>query len=288
MSTKIFPNKPNAIKKIFNTNQAVIGMIHLKPLPGSPHFKGGTLDPVYDFAMSDIKALEEGGVDGLIIENAWDIPFSKPDDIGMETVAALASLIERFRKETNLPIGINTLANGAISSLAVAKATNIPFIRVNQWVNAYVANEGIIEGASAKALRYRSNIKGDDIKIFADVHVKHGSHSIVADRSLADQTHDAVFFDADVLIATGSRTGNETSIEEVSGIKAYTDLPVIIGSGMGASNVEELLPKSNGCIVGSSLKQDGLWWNPVDIQRVKEFMNIVFRVRSGGGISIGK
>jgi membrane complex biogenesis BtpA family protein len=288
MSEKVFPRKPNYVKEIFKTDKAIIGMIHLKPLPGAPHFKGGNLDDAYDFAMRDLEAFEEGKVDGLIIENAWDIPFSKPEDIGMETVAGMSVLTERIKRQTELPIGINCLANGAIPALAVAKAADVPFVRVNEWVNAYIANEGFIEGASAKALRYRSQIKGDDIKIFADVHVKHGSHSIIADRSLADQTHDAVFFDADVLIATGTRTGSETQVDEIEGIKQNTVLPVIVGSGMSANNAEKILSVASGCIVGSSLKEDGLWWNHVDVNRVKEFMNVVFTLREKEGFSVGK
>ncbi|HTK10514.1 MAG TPA: BtpA/SgcQ family protein [Ktedonobacteraceae bacterium] len=279
MTQGIFPAKKNAVVDIFKTDKAIIGMIHLKPLPGAPHFQGGNLDEAFEFAMQDVRAFEEGNVDGLIIENAWDIPFSKPEDIGMETVAAMSALTVQIKKETRLPIGINCLANGAIPALAVAKAADVPFIRVNQWVNAYVANEGIIEGQSAKALRYRAHIKGDAIKIFADVHVKHGSHAIVADRSLEEQTRDAIFFDADVLIATGQRTGGETSISEVDGIRESTELPVIVGSGMSSDNAGKILAACNGCIVGSSLKQDGLWWNPVDVQRVKAFMETVYAVR---------
>ncbi|MCT2534739.1 BtpA/SgcQ family protein [Aquibacillus koreensis] len=279
MSGKVFPVKDNFVKEIFGTDKAVIGMIHLKALPGAPHYKGESLESVFEFALNDVRAYEEGEVDGLIIENAWDLPFAKPEDIGYETVAALSTIAEKLKRETNLPIGINCLANAAIPALAVARANDLPFVRVNQWVNAYVANEGFMEGQSAKALRYRSAIKGDDIKIFADVHVKHGSHSIVADRSLADQTHDAVFFDADVLIATGTRTGNETEVDEVEGIKSNTELPVIVGSGMHTGNVNKILSISNGCIVGSSLKKEGLWWNPVDPERVKEFMEKVKQLR---------
>ncbi|MBP1993737.1 BtpA/SgcQ family protein [Paenibacillus eucommiae] len=279
MSSTIFPAKSNSVLDIFKTDKAIIGMVHLKALPGAPHFKGGNLDAIYDFAMNDVRALEEGGVDGLMIENAGDIPFCKPEDIGMETVAAMTALTERIKRETNLPIGINCLANGVLVALAVAKANDLPFVRVNQWVNAYVANEGFIEGASAKAMRYRSNIKGDNIKIFADVHVKHGSHSIVADRSLADQTRDAIFFDADVLIATGSRTGDETSTDEIEGIKSNTDLPVIVGSGMTPGNAQKILSHCNGCIVGSYVKKDGLWWNQVEAARVKELMDVVLQLR---------
>jgi membrane complex biogenesis BtpA family protein len=286
MSKTIFPPKKNYIKEIFGVDKAVIGMIHLKALPGAPHYKGESIDNIFDFALSDVKALEEGGVDGLIIENAWDIPFPRPEDFGLETVAALSTLAEKIKRETKLPLGVNCLANAAIPSLAIAKANNLPFVRVNQWVNAYVANEGFMDGQSAKALRYRSNIKGEDIKIFADVHVKHGSHSIVADRSLADQTHDNVFFDADVLIATGNRTGDETNVDEILGIKENTELSLIVGSGMTKENASKIMSLVNGCIIGSSIKKDGLWWNPVDKKRVKAFMDEVNKVRMEPGIYV--
>ncbi len=44
--------------------------------------------------------------------------------------------------------------------------------------------------------------------MFADVHVKHGAHAITADRSIAELARDVEFFDADVAIATGQRTGD--------------------------------------------------------------------------------
>ncbi len=51
------------------------------------------------------------------------------------------------------------------------------FVQVNQWAN--------------------------DVLIFADVHVKHDAHAIVADRTLQELARDAEFFDADAVIVTG-------------------------------------------------------------------------------------
>lgn len=277
MDIGILPPKPDTLYALFGVRKPIIGMIHLLALPGAPHFPGGSLDPVLDFALADAEALCGGGIDGLIVENAWDIPFTK--DIGLETVAAMSALVSPIRKAAGVPVGINCLANGAVPGLAIAKASGAQFVRVNQWVNAYVANEGIIEGPAGKALRYRSAIKGDDIKIFADVHVKHGAHAIVADRTLREQTRDAVFFDADVLIATGQRTGDVTEASEIDGIKAGTALPVIIGSGFRTQDAARLLKHADGAIVGSSIKRDGVWWEPVDIGRVRELMDIVFSPR---------
>ncbi|MBW7885106.1 MAG: BtpA/SgcQ family protein [Caldilineaceae bacterium] len=279
MKIGILPEKPNTLQDLFGVKKPIIGMIHLLALPGAPHFKGGSLEPVLEFALRDVQALRDGGVDGLIVENAWDLPFSKDSDIGLETVAAMSALAGPIRQEAGLPVGINCLANGAIPGLAIAKASGAQFVRVNQWVNAYVANEGIIEGPAGKALRYRSFIKGDDIKIFADVHVKHGAHAIVADRTIQEQTRDAVFFDADVLIATGQRTGDMTEVSEIDGIRRGTTLPIIIGSGFRAEDAQALLRHADGAIVGSSIKQDGVWWNPVDQGRVRQLMDIVGELR---------
>lgn len=279
MEIGILPPKADALHALFGVRKPIIGMVHLLALPGAPHFPGGSLEPILDFALADVRALRDGGVDGLIIENAWDIPFTK--DIGIETVAAMAALAGPLQREAGLPIGINCLANGAIPGLAIAKATGAQFVRVNQWVNAYVANEGLIEGPAGAALRYRAAIKGDDIKIFADVHVKHGAHAIVADRSLGEQTRDAVFFDADVLIATGQRTGDVTEATEIDGIRQHTALPVIVGSGFCTADAARLLRHADGAIVGSSIKRDGVWWNPVEQDRVRELMDVVDAVRSG-------
>jgi membrane complex biogenesis BtpA family protein len=179
----------------------------------------------------------------------------------------MAVLAERVA-EVGLPVGVNVLANGVACSIAVAQAAGGRFVRANQWTNAYVANEGIVEGPAPAVTRYRAHLKADDIRIFADVHVKHGSHAIVADRSLAELTRDAEFFDADVLIATGQRTGGAAELDEIEGIREATQLPVIIGSGVTVDNARELLAACDGAIVASSLKEDGVWWKPVSVERV--------------------
>ena len=222
---------------------------------------------------SDADALIGGGLDGLVIENHGDIPFSKPEDIGHETAAFMSVVTDRIKQATGVPLGINVLANAPIPALAIALAGNASFIRVNQWANAYVANEGFMEGRAGEALRYRSLLRAEHIKVFADSHVKHGAHAITADRTIPEQTRDLAFFDADVVIATGQRTGNAATIEEIDEVRSATDLPLMVGSGVSKDNVVEILARTNGVIVASSLKESGVWWNPVDPERVKAFMD---------------
>ncbi|MCR4265107.1 BtpA/SgcQ family protein [Nitratireductor sp. ZSWI3] len=267
--TAIANTSSNAISDIFGTGKVLIGMIHCPAFPGAPRYRGGGMEAIYDACMRDAEALVEGGLHGLMIENHGDIPFSKPDDIGHETAAFMSVVTDRINRAFGVPLGVNVLANAPVPAFAIAMAGGARFIRVNQWANAYVANEGFMEGRAAEAMRYRSLLRAEHIKVFADSHVKHGSHAIVADRSIEELTRDLAFFDADAVIATGQRTGNAATFEEIEEIGAATHLPVLVGSGVTSYNVADILQRTSGVIVASSLKKDGVWWNPVDIERVR-------------------
>jgi len=275
----VMPAKPSALKAHFSKSKPIIGVVHLRSLPGAPRYEGEPMRDIIAAALKDVHTLVDGGIDGIMIENASDMPFSRPEHIGFETVAALSAICQEVRNAISNPIGITCVANGAIAGLAVAKAVGARWVRVNQWVNAYIANEGLLNGPAAEALRYRAQIGAKDVSIFADVHVKFGAHAITADRSITEQATDAEWFDADVLIATGTRTGSPTQPEEVGEVRAGTNLPVIVGSGLSPEQVPSLMAVADGAIVGQWLKVDSRWWNPVDPARVERLMNAVEKAR---------
>lgn len=270
----ISSTKISAIQEIFSRPKVIIGVVHCLAFPGAPAYTNMPIQKIIDRALSDAESYLQGGVHGLIIENHGDIPFAKPNDIGPETSAMMAVITDNIRQRFDVPLGINVLANAAIPALATAISGQANFIRVNEWANAYIANEGFVEGAAAKALRYRNHLRAENIRVFADSHVKHGSHAIVADRSIEEQTRDVEFFSADAIIATGQRTGNAATVSEIEEIRSATSLPLLVGSGVTPENVNDILKRTQGVIVASSLKQDGVWWNPVELSRVKHFMSI--------------
>lgn len=273
------PPKPNALKEIFERPKPLIGTIHCLPFPGSPHYKGEDLAVVINHSIEEALAYEKGGIDGIILENSGDYPFLAPDDIGYETVATMTAVACAVRDVITIPFGVIVNWNAAIPAMAVAKASGADFIRVNEWVNAYVSNSGIIEGDSGNILRYRNNIGADDVKILADVNVKHGSHALVADRSISDQAWDAEYYDADVIIVTGTKTGSSAPLEKIKAVRAGTSLPVITGSGLCAENADDIMPLVDGAIVGTSLKENDAWWGRVEVDRVKELVDKVNKFR---------
>jgi membrane complex biogenesis BtpA family protein len=262
----------DALFSLFGRTKVVIGVVHLAPLPGAPRYDGEAVETIYQRGLDDARAYLHGGCDGVIVENHGDIPFSKPDDIGPETAAYMSVVSDRIHRELGRPIGINVLANAAIPALSIASASGASFVRVNQWANAYIANEGFIEGEAARAMRFRAKLRANGIKIFADAHVKHGAHAIVADRPVEEQVKDLVFFDADAVIATGQRTGHAADLGYIRMIKEAAGLPTLVGSGVTPENVNDILDIVDGVIVASSLKYDGVWWNAVELKRVEAFV----------------
>lgn len=276
----VLPPKPDALCALFARPRPVIGVIHLPPLPGAPRYAGEPVADIYAAAARDARVLSDGGIDGIMVENASDMPFSRPEDVGPETVAALTAACLEIRAVADVPIGITCVANAVVPALAVAKAVHARWVRANQWVNAYVANEGFLDGPAPRAMRYRKSIGAEDVHVFADVHVKFGAHTITSDRSVAEQATDAEWFDADVLIATGTRTGSPTSPDEVHEVRKGTVLPVIVGSGLDPDQVDRLFGVADGAIVGQWLKHEGRWWNPVDPARVEQLMATVEKYRA--------
>lgn len=269
------------LEQIFNTAKPIIGMVHLLPLPGAPAYQAEKgMEGIIVAAMDDALRLVEGGVDGIQIENQGDRPFLRPDKIGFETVAAVTAVVAKLRDKLNVPMGINIHLNGVCQALAIAAATNCQWVRAFELANTYVSSSGIIEAAGPQALRYRDSLHAQEkVLIFGDFHVKHGSHQLVADKTLAEQARDVAAALADGIIVTGQETGMAPRPEEIAALRKAVPIPLLIGSGLSPENLKELLPLADGAIVGSSFKVDGELKNPIDSTRVKRFMQAVRAIR---------
>ena len=143
---------------IFNVSKPIIGMIHLKPLPGSPNYDKSTWDmnKIINFAVEEAKILESAGIDGLQIENYWDEPFLKGEKSGYETCTAITAAAYEIARNVQIPIGINVHMNGAKAAMAIACAVGAKWIRVFEFISAYVSFSGITEAVGGEVSRYRS------------------------------------------------------------------------------------------------------------------------------------
>jgi membrane complex biogenesis BtpA family protein len=253
----------------------VIGMLHLPPLPGSPRYEG-KLDAIRESVLRDAQALADGGVHGLMIENFGDVPFH-PDAVPAHVVAHMTALATAVRSRFDLPLGINVLRNDGRSALAIAHAVGASFIRVNVLCGARVADQGILQGIAHDLLRDRA-ILGADVKILADVDVKHSAP--LSRRPLADEVSDTLHRGlADGLIVSGWGTGQKTDPQHIREVKAAGgDVPVFAGSGVTETNVRDYLDFCDGFIIGSAFKRNARASEPVEVERVHGIVAATLRV----------
>jgi membrane complex biogenesis BtpA family protein len=263
------------LEEIFGVSKPIIGMIHLRSLPGSLgsiHF-----EDVLEYALKDAENLIQGEVDGLLIENFMDSPFY-PRRVPPHIISYMTIIAWEVKKRYNKPIGINVLRNDAMAALAIASSINADFIRVNVHIGCVATDQGIIQGEAYKTLRYRL-LLGSDVKIFADVASKHGK--LIYEPPLPQLARDTYYRGkADALIITGPETGSEVKIEELEIVKrAVPEAPILVGSGVNTENIHKILNYADGAIVGTYFKINGIVWNSVDLERVREFMQKVRKLR---------
>ena len=262
----------------FASDKAIVGMIHVRALPGTPHH-GLSIDRIVETAAGEARVLAEAGCDALIIENMHDRPYLNRT-VGPEIVAAMTAVAVAVRLAADRPLGVQVLGGANQEALAVAQAGGAGFVRVEGFIFAHVADEGLMPVADAgPLLRYRKKIGAEDIAVLADVKKKHASHSITADVDLAETARAAEFFGADGVVVTGIATGRPTDRDDVQCVREAVDVPVAIGSGLTTENLARYWPFADLFIVGSFVKQDGVWSNPIDAGRLGAFMDAVARLR---------
>lgn len=254
---------------VFSDRKPVIGMVHLPPLPLSPLWRGAKIDELADFALKDARALAEGGVDALIVENQNDHPF-QTGAVNAAAVAFMAVLAHEIKHAVAIPIGVNILFNDWQAEIAVAEAAKADFIRVEVLVDTSWSDMGLLPACAPDLLRLRSALHSK-VNLFADVQGKYTQPC--APRPLIETAKDAQHRGlADAIIVTGSGTGHATPIESIREVKAAVTLPVLAGSGTTPENINEIFSVADGAIVGSYFKKDGKLQNPVDVERVRHFM----------------
>jgi uncharacterized protein len=268
----------DSLAEMFGVDKPVIGMVHLWPLPGAPGYTGYQIDTIVDQARRDAQLLLEGGVDGLMVENMWDLPYYVGTDVQLEAMTCQAVAARAIVEMAGVPVGINVVHNGGLVALAIAIAAGASFMRVCILTGARLWDTGELDhGCAADLLRRRKELQAEHIKLFADVDKKHS----VPFPGLDLETHIewTEFYRADALIVSGRMTGAAPSVDKVRQAKELATRPILLGSGTTAENIADFLRYADGAIVGSSLKVDGIAENPVDVERVRRYMAAVRAVR---------
>lgn len=260
-------------KELFGTEQPIIALLHLDSLPGEPGF-GGSLDTVMEHASADLAALQDGGVDGVLIANENCFPIT--ENTGTVTLMAMAAVIGYIRKEIRIPFGVNVVFNPE-ETIKMAAALGASFGR-SAFGGTYTGAYGMHSVSFGDMVRLKYALGHPEIQLLCKFNPE-------GDARLGDQTTEEVLSGlsqggyAGAMCVSGPGAGQEASMDylkEVSEIARKKKVPVFCNTGCRHDTIEEILNIADGACVGTALKgSDGR----VDVEKVKSFMKIALKTR---------
>jgi uncharacterized protein len=256
------------LEKIGRTKKPVFGMVHFLPLPGSPLYdKAGGVAAIRKTALRDAESLAAAGFDGFMFSNEGDRPYLS--DVSKHTVAIMSALVHEISSRFDKPFGVSVLAD-PVAAISVGSAVEADFVRIFlSWV--YASDWGIVSPDAGMLQRYKASVDPAPA-IFANVS---GHTEPLGGRSIYDIARGAIKFGlADAVCLAGTTAGSAIDEGEIKQARdaAAGKTPVIIGTGVGVDNIEKMLLLGDGFIVGTSLKEGGDTFKPIDPARAKAFM----------------
>ncbi len=270
---------PVSFDQLFERPKPVVAMIHTGPSPGVPGFV--CVESAVERAIAETEAYVGAGVDGILIENMRDFPCVHEREMGPEVAAFMTRVACAVKRRAGrLPVGIQVLFQGNRTALAVAVAAKCDFVRAEGWTYAHVSDKGFADASAGKVVRYRQTIGASRLPVFADIRKKHAAHALTGDLDIGEIAAGMELHLADGIVVTGSSTGVSPRPSELEKVKEATALPVLVGSGITPDNVGDYYDRADGFIVGSALKENGVWHGPVSEERVHDLMGTVAHLRA--------
>lgn len=264
------------MKELFHTQKPIIGLLHLRALPGDPFFPaGGRIESVIEAARADLEALQAGGVDAVLVTNEFSMPYQKKVD-GV-TLASMAMVVGALQSEFRVPYGVEAIYDGD-ATIELCAATGAAFTRC-MFTGAWAGDLGLVDRDVSRTLRLKKALGLDALKLF--YFVTSEGEVYLNDRSTVDITRSLLFnCRPDALVVGGSAAGENPGPELLGRVRAVAgNTPVVCGTGCRLDNAARVLAAGDGAFVGTTFKKDGKFDNPVDPLRVGAFMDLVRAIR---------
>ena len=260
------------LKDVIGTEKAIIAMCHFRPMPGDPSFdKAGGMDKVYESAYSELKGLQDGGVDTVMFSNEFSLPYLT--DVRTETVAAMAAVIGQLKPHIKVPFGVNVLWD-PFKTIDLAMAVGAKYVR-EIFTGVYASDFGIWNTNCGAVVRHKMAIGAENVKMLFNIVPEAAVY--MAERDIVSIARSTVFNNGpDALCVSGLTAGAETDAAILKQVKdAVPDTLVLANTGCRIDNIEKQLAIADGAVVGTTFKVDGKFANTVDTARVTAFMDKV-------------
>ncbi len=267
---------------LFKVQKPVIAMLHLDPLPGDPRFGfNNKMKDVVKHAKEDLKALQFGGVDGVLISNEFSLPYER--EMSFVTPASLARVVGELKADLKIPFGIDCISDG-LATIETAAAVEADFVR-GTFSGVYVGDGGFYNNDFSKLLRRKAALHLDNLKMLYFINPESDRNLDI--RDIKDIANSTIFkAHPDGLCISAKAAGEGVSNELISHIKKNTSNTLVIcNTGCNLETIEEKLNISDAAIVGTYFKENGQFESEnyentrIDSERVKVFMDKVREYR---------
>ena len=268
-------------EEMFKVKKPIIAMLHLDPLPGDPRYRyGDCMETVAAHAREDLRALQEGGVDGVLFSNEFSLPYQR--HMSFVTPAAMARVIGALKSELAVPYGVDCISDGA-ATLELAAAVDAKFVR-GTFCGVYVGDGGLYDNDFSALLRRKAALHLDELKMLYFINPE--SDRNLDTRPLADIASSTIFkAHPDGLCISASAAGQDVDEELMAAVKKKNpEVVVLCNTGCRPDTIAHKLSVSDAAVVGTTFKEDGKLENEklqnvrVKADRVMAFMEVVYKV----------
>lgn len=269
---------------MFGVKKPIIAMLHLDPLPGDPRFHyGDTMEQIVVHAREDLRALQDGGVDGILISNEFSLPYQR--HMNFVTPAAMAYVVGCLRQEIRVPFGVDCISDGE-ATVELAAAVGADFVR-GTFSGVYVGDGGLYNNDFSVLLRRKAALHLDQLKMLYFINPE--SDRNLDTRPLADIARSTIFkAHPDGLCISANAAGQDVDDALIASVKeAAPEVVVLCNTGCRPDTIARKLRFGDAAVVGTYFKEGGKLENEalenlrVDESRVKDFMEVVRQFRSG-------
>ena len=253
--------------------KAVLGMVHLAPLPGTPFYKEGSFEETRSTAVESARALEEGGADGCLVQTV-DRVYGVKDESDPARTTAMALIVRGITEATSedFQVGVQLMRNAVKASLAVAKVAGGTFVRAGALVGMTLTANGMVEANPLDVMEYRVRIGARDIRVIADIDSMH--FKWFGDAKPTGEVAKAAAAAGADAVSVGD-PGETRTLEMIASVRrAAPGLPIILAGYTSHENAARLLTAADGAFVGTCLERGG-WGGRIDVERVRAYMDIV-------------
>ena len=272
------------INEMCGPKKPIIAMLHLDPLPGDPRFghDGGGLSDAVEHAKRDLDALQEGGVDGVIVSNEFSLPYQRHMDF--VTPASMAYIVGQLKSQLSVPFGVDAISDG-LACIELAAACEANFVR-GTFSGVYVGDGGLYNNDFSMLMRRKAALHLDDLKMLYFINPE--SDRNLDTRELSEIASSTIFkVHPDGLCVSATAAGSDVNTGLIASVKKKNpEVAVLVNTGCRPDTIREKLSVCDAAVVGTYFKEGGLLEDEnlnnvrVDVNRVREFMKVVRDVRS--------